>query len=102
MKPEEQIKALAELDGWKGLLQDPVQGHRVGYKEPDRIYTGEHIPNYLTSYDAIIPLIQKQNHAIKMDVQFSIINNELLHDCYSATPSQLCKALLRATGKWKE
>ncbi len=101
----EQIKCLGAIDDWS-----EVDDHRreLRYKEyrvvDGRMWTSisSQMPDWLNSYDAIIPLIQKQNHAIKMDVQFSIINNELLHDCYSATPSQLCKALLRAVGEWKD
>lgn len=49
------------------------------------------------SYDAILPLIQKQDDELKLGVE---------HWCacyhpYDATPRQLCEALLKATGKWE-
>ena len=94
----EQIKALAELDeireaeltvisGWFGIRKD--NKHKTTFK-------GE----YTDSYDAIIPLIQKLGKVGAVSV----------HVCtwgqctytMNATPSQLCEALLRATGKWKE
>jgi hypothetical protein len=94
MKPEEQIKALAGLDGWK------PHADGVGYYK-DRhpfIYGGKSLPFYITSYDAIIPLIQKQSDGIKSDIveKLYCMGDRQL----DRTPAQLCEALLRATGKW--
>ena len=85
MQINEQIKALAELDGW---INTNSEYSHLGH------------PEYLTSYDTIIPLIQKLGKVGAVSV----------HVCtwgqctytMNATPSQFCKALLRATGKWKE
>lgn len=100
MTPEQQIKALAELDGkWRGMKE----------YEDDYAYIRSHgevqslwgmickkLPYYLTSYNAIIPLIQKQplELRLKMTAGHKI--------SFMVTPSQLCEALLRETGKWIE
>ena len=90
MKPEEQIKALAELDGI--FLDEWRPENRKHFKIP-----------YLTSYDAIIPLIQKQSYGIIANIHDILCTTNdtkyFLRDC---SPAQLCEALLRATGKWKE
>jgi len=58
------------------------------------------VPPYLTSYDAIIPLIQKQTEDVKSDVvEFLYLMGDRQLE---RTPAQLCEALLRATGKWIE
>ena len=107
MKPEEQIKALAELDGfvlrdkWWTPTSEDVQ------RMPRDMEDGH--PLYLTSYDAIIPLIQKQDIEIRRDVYRNLIRDKSgkirhtvdIGDAYISTPSQLCEALLRATENWK-
>jgi hypothetical protein len=101
MKTELQIKALAELDGcyFGNTTYDTEELWRKFDGCPCEL------PDYLTSYDAIIPLIQKQSDKIKTAVF------ELLQDSketisviavWDATPAQLCEALLRATNKWIE
>lgn len=72
------------------------------------------LPNYLTSYDAIVPLMQKLAKADKgepcmellMDILFKHLDRNYPTDewnsYFDATPSQLCEALLRATNKWIE
>ena len=117
MTNEEQIKALAELDGWKfiRIKKGPYNsgGYRLQLNGAEKGGFDDHqkfesvcrifrIPNYLTSYDAIIPLIQRQARSIKAFVErecFNRINSTCLFD---SSPTQLCEALLRATGKWVE
>lgn len=97
MTPEKQIKALAELDGWTKSLYErrKVPLHKVyGGTE----YLKQLCPDYLTSYDAIIPLIQKQDRTIKLRVSLKLIDI----DWMDATTIQLCEALLRAVNKWEE
>ena len=116
MTPEQRIKALAELDGWRW------EAHETGTRlwRPDGTIENNHyaetwrVPNYLTSYDAIIPLIQKQDKVTQCEFLVILFrfygNNEdpdlnymtLWPMTFALTPSQLCEALLRATGKWKE
>lgn len=97
MLKEAQIKALAELDGWEAVFEDCAS--RMMGTPPDwsdHGYRHHYCKAYLTSYDAIIPLIQKQSEGIREFVY------EYWHYPLSVTPAQLCEALLRATGKWTE
>ena len=114
MTPEEQIKALAEVDGWTcnpangfcAVVNSVLQTYLC--RRSDGTWTG--LPDYLTSYDAIIPLIQKlwKNDVITTD--FNVYLTKAMNfpfqprciEAFEATPSQLCEALLRATNKWKE
>lgn len=103
MKPEEQIKALAELDGFEDfdLLKKQtgdITRFLHGAKRSENKWT--QVANYCTSYDAIIPLIQKQNHVVVMELGKWIQQECGTRYPYDATPAQLCEALLRATGKW--
>lgn len=93
MKLDQQIKALAELDGYCSV---------VGSKEG----------SYLTSYDAIIPLVDKSvsKQSVKVDFLNSL-RQILSHEqegpvsdyaMIVARPEQFCEALLRAHGKWIE
>ena len=99
MLEELQIKALAELDGW--TFSD-VSSWQEKWTDENNVHHESAKP-YLISYNAIIPLIQKQPIEIK----------EMVHRLYfdrletgshrlDVTPSQLAEALLRATGKWIE
>jgi hypothetical protein len=86
MKEQDQIKALAELDGcdcadW-GMTRHTSNCAINGNKP------------YLTSYDAIIPLIQKLGLWSQIMQQMVAVNNP--------TPAQLCEALLKSVGKWME
>jgi hypothetical protein len=76
---------------------------------------------YLTSRDAIVPVIEK--HPLEVKRKVVHIVSDLFYSskdeknqwynggwhvdckamaCLFSTPSQLCEALLRATGKWIE
>ena len=95
MTDQDKIKALAELDGWtglgNGLFARPYFHGRKLFSDFD----------YLTSYDAIIPLIQKQDMLIK-ESMCKLLG--VKHDYCAwirATPTQLADALLVATGKMK-
>lgn len=128
MTPEQQIKALAELDGWTEihqstlLLEFGVNNSVWAGRMPDKDFLAA-LPNYLTSYDAIIPLIQKKftKHSCHSFFDaLGIIAAKNTADCdgqyeyqgdgsyyeqwllFKATPAQFSEALLRATGKWTE
>jgi len=92
MNQEQQIKALAELDGW-------IQNHATGwwFNAEDTNGGDPYPPNYLTSYDAIIPLIQKQPRDVRKAMTQTFPNG---HVSFTTTPAQLGEALLRATGRW--
>ena len=79
----DKIKLASELAGWEPLPE--------GHFHPDNP-VGQSPPRYATSYDAIIPLIQKQDE----EVQRIIWNDAKF---MTLTPSQLLDALLVATGK---
>lgn len=124
MKTEEQIEALAELDGWTYLGQDAEwQKHWIQFPrevisklshEEVRKQRVWRLPDYLTCFDAIIPLVQKQAlGSEKHEWEFINALNKIICTGFhcvrttaftplAATPDQLCEALLRATGKWKE
>ena len=93
MNTTKQIKALAELDGnyfisdsWSESVGRRRLNEWIATRKP-----------YLTSYNAIIPLIQEQLDGIQSDLLAKYGADLIL-----MPPSQLCEALLRATGKWKE
>lgn len=103
MTPQDQIKSLAELDGKQHLHQfegDPYDRdcYICGYKPPHENHASP--PDYLHSYDAIIPLIQKQPRMV-IDSVWSLLSDDMIEK-WQETPAQLSEALLRATGKWKD
>ena len=100
MTPEAQNIAIAKLDGWR---PNPYVGLYQPTLRPEcNINQKFKLPRFLTSYDAIIPLLQKQS----MEVREAVCKwLGLKHDyCawISATPTQLAEALLRATGLWED
>ena len=91
MTKENQIRALAEVGGTASGSE-------------------------LESYDAIIPLLRKQNYTIKARM-IRFLQPNIEWDCYGvservliqelevlflATPPQLAEALLKAHGLWKD
>ena len=104
MTTQDQIKALAELDGWKQNIDEAQLSWKETWSSPANnfktYFRFTELPRYLTSYDAIIPLIQKQDNETRCSISEWCHNNH--HSpVIMATPAQLCEALLRATGKWK-
>lgn len=134
MTPNEQIKALAELDGWKFekikkyICGESFQVWKSEYEVLDTWhetfrdsssrtgYNGRNHPfqtfddvikhagvkDYLHSYDAIIPLVQKQTMDVKLCIERWLGDSGGSCFYYDITPSQLSEALLRACGKWAE
>ena len=113
MTDQDKIKALAELDGWtlttKSIPVWTVTGYsgegeyqpsdRTGFARGDAFKLYNSMPQYLTSYDAIIPLILRQDYHIKRKVFDAM--EELLDEADFGSPTQLADALLVATGKMK-
>lgn len=111
MTTQEQIIAIAELDGWHNIQPNPLYPNRyAGFTKGDtHALCG--IPDYLTSRDAIIPVIEKQPKDIQYKILLAHFNkcpipvtqNRKDHwlSLLFITPPQLAEALLRATGKWK-
>lgn len=122
---QEQIKrACAELDGFKPVTKMIKEWDVIDYngngewvEKPREMFERdgasvfpEFLPNYTTSYDAILPLLQKWfdediTNGIRLadsirkmtGIVGSISPIRVLH----LTPRQLCEALLRALGKWE-
>lgn len=108
LTPEQKTQMLAEMDGWtsskmKCSIPNCNLNHD-GYVR-DRRFRKEHeLSSYLTSYDAIIPLVQKQPKWIQIAIakRFYACDCPVLENMavmLTATPSQLCDAVLVATGK---
>lgn len=96
---------VAKLDGRKveAFGEGELSVVKGGWLE--KVLRDAGMPNYLTSRDAIIPVVEKQNWR----VHFSIIEQlqcgfkgDGRLACLFATPRQLCIALLKATRKGKE
>lgn len=100
MTTEDKNRVLAELDGFEWFTD--ALGHRI-FTKP-----------YTTSYDAIIPLVQKQpENIIDEFLECLCVETEgeplLLHvnlpqlvSMWKATPEKLCDALIKAVRKWKD
>ena len=108
MTPQKQIQILAGADGWK-MSQGDVDCQTAHYEicgEP--LKESNFYPDYLTSYDAIIPLIVKWcgddedrwRNFLRTTGLMEKYNP--LRDVFKSTPSQLSTALIRAMGKWEE
>lgn len=120
MTEQDQVRALAELDGWIPYSPGDFNPTPRWMDKNANVRTENKLPNYLHSYDAIIPLIQKQWRRGDMDFMNGItfgkcLKEVLQHEPTSkhetqfdiiagiaSTPSQLCEALLRATERWRE
>ena len=85
MNREEKLKVLAGLDGLQ-QSQYLIQCERGAVKR------------YLTSYDAIIPLIQKQPKEIRL----KMFEEKADRVSIMTTPEQLADALIKAVGKWRD
>ena len=117
MKPKDQIKTIAELDGWN-KESEPCPANEVWGTSGNKPRWNfiHQLPPYLTSRDAIVPVIEKQSTNIRLEIgiQLAIMRRELhgyptdnnvegwIIVALIATPFQLCEALLRATNKWKD
>ena len=117
MTDQEMIIAIAELDGWTydslhQTLSRIENGARVWYEGDYNQF------KYLTSRDAIIPVIEKHmtlprwddvefllslecTHEVKGVVWTSSMNRNILK-VLTATPKQLSIALLKVTGRYKD
>ena len=106
MKDNEIIKACAELDGYEyhgivGFQYDGATIEWTKWTKGGEVSNG--VPSYLTSYDAIIPLIQKQDVKTERRIAEWLIGRLGGYGAITRpSPATLCQALLRATGKWKE
>lgn len=78
MIKEKKIKVLAELDGWERVdvmaasFSDPSKLVADGQRWKREFRIERRLPDYLESYDAIIPLIQKQPRNILTQIVLSM------------------------------
>lgn len=113
---QDKIKALAELDGWTNIHLEvwdcEIGSELVGITPDSKADAPIRINSYLTSYDAIIPLIQKQHKHVRIALLHHLFGMVTIkHEDYwqsediismqDATPQQLADALLVATGKFE-
>src|ERR1017187_9642349 len=107
MKDQDIIKVIAELDGFRDFKIKVKPAITYYWAYQSGALNWEILPDYLISRDAIVPVIEKQHIGIKKRIVINLSMKLAAHpdrDCnlLLATPAQLCEALLRATGKWKE
>ena len=102
MKDQKIIKAIAELDGWNHWFNG---WNKLDDNTPP-LTLSQNLPPYLTSRDAIVPVIEKQDEQVQEEI--AMCCRESFGDPFTdrcmmlITPRQLCEELLRATGKRKE
>ena len=100
---KQKTRLLAELDGWTVMQNDWKTYNAISpdgkvMASCDSEEEAWHGHDYLTSYDAIIPLVQKLDGEQRMQICDLMIM--FGYGCeYDTTPSQLCDAVLIATGK---
>lgn len=106
MTTEEEIKTkCAELDGWiynEASSESEDLDYWLKLETRERVYM-EDLPDYTGSYDAIIPLIQKQSTAVRERMVIELGKEAGWNDepkewvvSIMRTPMQYCEALLRA------
>ena len=101
------IIALAKLDGWTGIVSEDIgicgwpNGKKIGPLGCGLAL----VKDYLTSYDAIIPLVQKQDENIRCETYKKACENRGLSssgfkiaDWWKVTPAEITDALLKAKG----
>ena len=99
LTPQDKIKLAAELDGW--IKGEDGCFRRTTEPQCYEMLERKQLPKYATSYDVIIPLIQKQLIEVKNAFADQLIYNSQIegNGLYEESPSQLLDALLVATGK---
>jgi len=120
MTDSETIIEIAKLDGWEYF----PDGHNYHCATPEHhkwfntedgcCYSDPR--RYLTSLDAIVPVIEKQHFSTRLkfrealwellDQRMTVCANHLVQDQAElflfAQPKELCIALLKSIGAWKE
>ena len=104
LSPDKKTKLLAELDcGYEDFdMLKKQTGDLTRFLHGSRRMESKwhEVKPYLTSYDAIIPLVQKLHPTFNDRQKDTFMRRFMTADNYMmATPSQLCDAVLVATGK---
>lgn len=118
MTPQDQIRALAELDGWRMTYQVAEDNkwptRKSWITDPcGKAQMIHNIPDYLHSRDALQSVLEKfdfQTWYKLNDILCPMLNVKTEFDnttgivigVLMATPAQLAEAILRATGKWRD
>lgn len=119
MKPDEQNKAMAELEGWTrlkiwchtkpiGSVPPDVPAYAHLYNTSDDLLAEVWTPNYVEDLNAVARVEAKMDHELAsewMDALSRVIHGHDGHRTFNmmcATAAQRTEAILRATGKWKE
>lgn len=121
MTDQDLIIAVAKLDGWEfwthpegsPKLAKARDREQRDYWTSQGCFTIEtnfgvlpkNIPDYLTSRDAIIPVIEKQPDSVIATVCMHLIADKQHREGFRlllSKPKQLAIALVKATGGWKE
>jgi len=101
------------LDGWLDVKEYTYTYDYLGEKgelkqlqgrHPDKLGELKGLKDYLTSRNAIVPVIEKlidQGLIDENDILIELENQGVLYS-FLSTARQLCIALLKATGKWIE
>lgn len=115
------IEAVAKLDGYK-LCSLTDLGYTSPLKSSDikslwtkDLAVAEELPAYLTSRDAIIPVILKQDKETQREVYQQLFRERFvqctettvrftvsLEEIFHKNATNLCEALLRALNLWEE
>jgi hypothetical protein len=111
MKDSKQIEALAGLDGW-GIVKTIGKNSFSAVPPNEKPLRNKWLsiecamsdyPRYLTSLDALAPIIQgmSRNECREYVDQLIIMlgDFELIH---KATPQQVAEAIIKAMGLWEE
>lgn len=102
MTKEQKIKVLAELDEYELQTRSDFT---FWHPTKNRYFLKHEMPQYLTSYDAIIPLVRRQPLEVRRDVYRNVTNFASTVDIGNFTnfsPQELSDALIKAVGKWEE
>lgn len=95
-------RVCAEIDGWTEIdseLYGYVPDHEYfNVKNPEE--SRFRIPNYVASYNDIIPLISRLNDEVKKKVWW-YLGNEEAYQLFDYSPKQFCIALIKAIGRWE-
>lgn len=126
MSEQEILIEVAKIDGWKLIQKDvqvwactdydgsgEYQNKTVPMYENDGAFKKlENLPRYTTSHDAILPVVGRQDMTteftkkfmdhLNLEIKWSPSRDLNMLLMLTATPLQLCTALLKAKGVWRE
>ena len=111
MNKEQQLEALAKIDGYTVALDHKFNNFIFAVKRGSSTWVNA--PLYLESHDAMVPLIRKCiNKAgfnynvfikfIKQNCKLNLGGQHLMLQCLLTKPEKLAEGLLKAMGEWKD